>query len=506
MAITLRRQISDSDKDVILHRHGRKDWVTGRDIPENEAVHFDHIEPYARGGVSELNNIAPMSQETNLRKGRLTLAEYKTKLRIQRFFDEGDRQTLGHLLRHLSKTGDVGAFGAALHIEEGSERITLQTDDLKRSDFAIQKCPITGWRYFYATLPVELLDSDDDSTDPNLSLQPRYLIFDKVFGLYRHFLIHPVLQPCIGRIVGQRIRVFDGQHKVAGLIFASRREFECKIYIDADARLLNQTNISAHDAFAQTRFFSSIMVMKLGAQFGRDFEDYKADERVALKSESGFMDWLKAREGEVATTGDLNKRFRAFLYNAVLQDSDNKMSPFISAGNRSSERTPITMDQLERSLLSDFLYRHPVDQDMASEHYKRESEFENMVFLMNEFHDLVLHRWNPQAGKGDHEQLSLNRIIGSKSMQAWSEILRDAVCAKLELHDASDREMPFHRELGQSQRELISWTLRRLVNWQGWQAASSSDIDRHLSDNVSELKRWFKEQGLSTGYLMGATE
>jgi uroporphyrinogen-III synthase len=130
---------------------------------------------------------------------------------------------------------------------------------------------LTKWRYFYATLDVALIDSHDDP-DHSIGLQPRYLIPERVFELFRHFQRHPVLQPSIGRVVSNRIRLFNGQHKVAGLLWAGRRQFECKIYTTCDIRLLNLTNIFAHDAFAQIRFFSSIMVMKLGALFGTDFE------------------------------------------------------------------------------------------------------------------------------------------------------------------------------------------------------------------------------------------
>jgi len=100
---------------------------------------------------------------------------------------------------------------------------------------------------------------------------PRFLIFDKVFELYRHFQRHPVLQPSIGRVNNNRVLFFDGQHKVAALLWTGRREFECKIYLAPDIRLLNETNIAAHDKFSQTRFYASIMVLKLGTEFGLDF-------------------------------------------------------------------------------------------------------------------------------------------------------------------------------------------------------------------------------------------
>ena len=69
MAITLRRQISDEEKKVILARYGRKCFADGHTIPEGDSVHFDHIHAYSEGGESELDNIAPMCEAHNKAKG-----------------------------------------------------------------------------------------------------------------------------------------------------------------------------------------------------------------------------------------------------------------------------------------------------------------------------------------------------------------------------------------------------------------------------------------------------
>ena len=105
-----------------------------------------------------------------------------------------------------------------------------------------------------------------------------------------------MLQPSIGRFYKNKILVFDGQHKIAAMLWGGRKEFELKVYINPETQLLNQTNISAHDTFAQTRFFSSIMVAKLGSQFGKQFEDYKNLDDGSKKTEKGFIDYLKEKE------------------------------------------------------------------------------------------------------------------------------------------------------------------------------------------------------------------
>jgi hypothetical protein len=505
MAITLKRQLTDSEKKEIIERHGRVCFATGHDIPENQPLQFDHIRAFVTQGATEFDNIAPMCEPHNKAKGRLPLEDFRVRLRLDNFFEQGDSLTLKHLLAYLKAAGDISGFGQNIVVTHADSQILIETRDGKKRDYTLYTCPTTGWQYFYATLPVELLDSDDEDNG-KVGLQPRFLIQDKVFQLFRHFQIHPVLQPSIGRLQNGQVLLFDGQHKAAALLWTGRREFECKVYLDPDIRLLNQTNISAHEKFSQTRFYSSIMVIKLGSEFGADFEAYKNLEDDSVKSEAGFMKYLDRDPTQAMTKGDRNKRFRSYLYNSVLEDTENRLAPFISYGNRGTDEKPLTIDMLTRSIFASFLYREPVDDNMATDAYRRDREIANNVALMNMFYDLALGSWNPKAGPNDGNQRNLERLFRSKSIMAWSELLRNAVQGRLELWDEEDKARPFYRELSAGDLERIKKMVERLVNWKLWSSPPNSEIDRIMADNKSEVKDWFKRNGLTAGHLMGANE
>ena len=501
MAITLKRQLTDDEKQQILDMHGRNCWATSHSIPASETVQFDHIRAFVEGGTSEMHNIAPMCEMHNKAKGRLPLEDFRVRLRLLDFFSGGDALTLRDLLLYLKNEGDIEEFGQHVIAEEQGDDINIETPT-KRLEYDLYKSPATGWQYFYATLPVDLLDSDD-ATDHKMGLQPRYLIFDKVFNMYRHFQRHPVLQPSIGRLDDGRILVFDGQHKMAALLWNGQREFECKVYLSPDLRLLNDTNISAHDKFAQTRFYSSIMVLKLGTEFGVDFASYKNLEDGSVKSEAGFMVYM-GRERNLSAA-ERNERFRSYLYNAVLEDETNKAAEFVSKSNRSTDEKPLTIDMLSKSIFSAFMYREPVEDNMATDTYKRDSEVANTVAVMNMLYDLALASWNSKAGPKDDNQRKLNRLFRSKSIMSWSELLKDAVCAKLELYDADERARPFYRDLSPEDLNRVKTVMERLINWKWW-VSPDEEIDRVLADNKKAVKDWFKDHGLTTGYLMGAAE
>ncbi len=502
MAITLKRQISEDEKKRIIERFGRKCYATGHEIPENEEIQYDHIKAFADKGVSEIDNIAPMCKTHNLQKGRLPLEDFRIKLRMNEFFEKGNTLTLKDELLFFKEKGDINKFGETVYFEESDSNINVEINSKKYS-FQLHKCPTTGWKYFYATIPVEVINSDDDE-DEEIGLQPRYLIQDKVFNLYRHFQKHPVIQPSIARVHNNKILVFDGQHKIAAMLWDNRNIFELKIYLNPDAHLLNKTNIAAHDKFAQTRFYSSIMVSKLGSQFGKLFDEYKNSEDDALKSEKGFVDYLKI--SDQLTNGEVNKRFKSFLYSAVLDEEVNKLSRLVSKTNRSSDEYPITMDMLSKSLFSNFLYLTPVEEDLASNKYLREQEINNLVTLFNILDEEILHQWDFTKPKSDLLQIKLKRLIRSKSIMSWSEILKDAIAAKLDIFDADEKAILFYRELNDEDFIKIREIVRRLINWSVWNLPENSDIDRILADNKSEIKKFFREKGLTTGYLMGAPE
>ena len=89
---------------------------------------------------------------------------------------------------------------------------------------------------------------------------------------------------------------------------------------------------------------------------------------------------------------------------------------------------------------------------------------------------------------------------------SWTEILKDAIAAKLDIHDADEKAILFYRELDDKAFDKIRVIIRRLIDWSVWALPENSEIDRILSDNKSEIKNFFRTKGLTTGYLMGAPE
>jgi hypothetical protein len=438
----------------------------------------------------------------NEQKGRLPLEDFRVKLVMDDFFKLGDMLTLKDELKYLKEKKYISTFSEDIFIIDTNDTIMIEFCNSRKS-YKLYNCPITNWKYFFGIFPIDVINSDDDD-EHEVGLQPRYLIKDKVFNLYRHFQLNPVLQPSIARINKNKILVFDGQHKIASLLWNGWKEFALKIYLNPEPQRLNDTNILAHDEFSQTRFYSSIMVAKLGTQFGKKFDNYKSIQDNCKKTEAGFIKYLK--DSEKLTTQKVNEKFRSFLYNSVLDSVNNKVFSLVSKSNRGTTEHPLTIDMLKKSLLSNFIYIYPVEDDLASLHYKRDIEIDNVIMLFNIIFDEGLCKWDENKPESDTTQNKLNRMFRSKSIMAWSELLKDAVSAKLEIMDADEKAMLFYREWTEKDFDKIRNVIRRLFNWNIWSSPINSDIDRILSDNKSEIKRFLKDKGLTAGYLMGAPE
>src|SRR5947209_4993891 len=117
MAITLKRQLSDPEKEAVMKQHGRKCFATGHEIPDGEPLHFDHIKAYSQGGATEVDNIAPMCAQHNKEKGALPLLDFRTKLRLEEFFASGDKLTLKHLLAYLKQKKDIAEYGLPVSVK-----------------------------------------------------------------------------------------------------------------------------------------------------------------------------------------------------------------------------------------------------------------------------------------------------------------------------------------------------------------------------------------------------
>ena len=109
-------------------------------MPDDEALHFDHIRAFADGGVSELDNIAPMCEVHNKAKGTLALQDFRVKLRLP---DEGTLRWAGGLgSRSVVLTGDPDVHdGDVIEKQQAAPAGSMRDDPTPKYRRAVRLLP-----------------------------------------------------------------------------------------------------------------------------------------------------------------------------------------------------------------------------------------------------------------------------------------------------------------------------------------------------------------------------
>lgn len=485
--MTPNRQISNNEKIKILEIHGRNCFVDGVPIPEPETVEFHHIRAFSEGGPSNIDNIAPVCSRHHRTLGTMSLQEYRDKLKLDSFFNDGNQKYLNDLIN-----ARIGSCGEKVVFEIEGDRITLYFNGAPHN-LPLYKCQTTNWQYFYANIPIKYLENDKD-------LQPRALRKNSLWNLYRHFQTNTQLAPSICRIDENRIiRLFDGQHKAAAQIWNGREIIECKVYIGPREIELKETNLEAHGKFRQMSFYSHELMRKYADIFGEDWDQYMETE--GEKSEAGFKGFLINVKGKTKTKA--RTEISLALYNDIVDNPDNKLADFISEKNRTRTQ-PLTFSRLKKTILQYMLFPSPVSDEFESETDFRSEERQNLIKLMNIITEEGLdNRWNPERNDSMHRRTQ--KIFSAGAIRAWTILLKETFNIHLKHYTEEERNRFFYRQISDNDFEYFRGFIKRLFSNKLWDEPDpTGEISARLSkDDANTAKSLFEEKGLTVHWLLG---
>lgn len=482
-----KRQITDAEKQVVLAQHGRRCFVDGAPILEDEGLEFHHIRPYSKHGASTPDNIAPVCKTHHRSIGTMSLQEYRDKLELDRFFEPGEPRYLDDLIQAKHKHA-----AEKLHFEVVGEHISLYFSRGKIT-YPLYQCPISSWRYFYAMIPIEYIWNDSE-------LQPRALRQQALWGLYRHFQLNTQLAPSICRLDDERrLLLFDGQHKAAAQVWSGRKDIECKVYINPDERDLKETNLEAHGKFRQMPFYSHELMRKYAAIFGEDWEHYM-DETEGARSEAGFFAYLLNVKGKTKAQAR-NEILEAF-YNEIVDDPDNKLASFLSEKSRGTSQ-PLTFARLKKSMLSTMLLAPPVQDEFESDTDFRKSERRSLIKLMNIIAEQgLIGKWNPEVNNNLHRRTQ--RIFSAGAVTAWSALLRDVINQHLHHYTDTERQRFFYRLIDEKEFKYFEKFVKRIFSHKLWDDPDPMGqiAARLAKDDATTAKGLFEEKGLTVHWVL----
>lgn len=481
-----RRQLSDHEKQEVLEQHGRRCFIDGEPIPEEQAIEFHHIKPFSLGGRTTLDNIAPVCRRHHRTIGTMSLQEYRDKIELGQFF-EGEPRYLDDAVAHKRKR-----HGETFTYEIRDNTICLYFED-SAYDYPLHNCPTTGWQYFYATLPVQYLKSDRD-------LQPRALRQASMWRLYRHFQTNTQLAPSICRIdESGNLLLFDGQHKAAAQIWAGRTTIEAKVYLHPNARVLKETNLEAHGALRQMTFYSHELMKKYADIFGEDWSEYMETE--GEKSEQGFWNFLVHAKNK--SRAQARNEIALAMYNEIVDDPANTLSGYLSEKHR-GRKQPLSFSRLKKTFLRHMLVPPPVDEEFESDTDFRKEERRNLVKLMNIVAEEGLEgRWAPERADAAHRKAE--RIFSAGAVRAWVILLRDAINQHLRHYTDEQRRRFFYRQIADDEFEYFRQFIRKIFSHKMWDDPDPSGeiVARLAKDDATTARTLFEEKGLTVQWVLG---
>ena len=485
--MALRRQIPEDEKKELLVRHGRKCFVDGAPISEEETPEFHHIKAFSKLGPTSLENIAPVCQKHHRTMGTMTLQEYRDKLDLKRFFEGGDPKYLDDLILYKR-----GRAREKVQSEVKDESISLFAS-IPRRDLPLYECPTTGWKYFYAAIPVEYVSNDSE-------LQPRPLREASLWGLYRHFQTNTQLAPSICRMESDgTLFLFDGQHKAAAQIWAGRSTIECKVYLEPNPTAIKETNLEAHGKLRQMSFYSHELMAKYADIFGEDWTQYMDTE--GEKSERGFFNFLVNTKNK--SKAQARNEILLALYNEVINDPDNKLSGYLSEKHRGRVQ-PLTFARLKKTLLQHMLFPPPVPDEYESDSDFRRDEKRNLVRLMTVIAEEGLEgRWNPERDDTMHKRTE--RVFSAGAVRAWTLLLKDTMNTHLRHYTDDERTRFFYRRVAEAEFEYFRDFVRKLFSHKMWDDPDpTGEITARLfRDDATTAKTLFEEAGITVNWLLG---
>ncbi|MEX2117535.1 MAG: hypothetical protein WEB37_11665 [Bacteroidota bacterium] len=436
----------------------------------------------------------------------MTLSEYRDKLQMEDFFSKfeatGKQVKLNDVLSlkfgvnygyPIEFTFD--AAGMTVDLKYYQDKDKIRPPRLER--YRVFRCPITGMNYFYAVVPARNI-LNDGSEDSDLELQPRPLILDHLWDLYRHLRVNTQLQPSICRVDGTAVLVFDGQHKAAARIWSGSELLEGKIYIKPDLIWLMRTNLVAHDKLKQLRFYSSILADKMAQLYGVNWQRYV--ESSQKKSEKGFCTYIKYSEDKPDEKPE--KQIEAFLMTSILSDSQNEFYQFIAPENKTGKQYAISWDSMNKYFFRYFLTKPPLQVEIDSKDDFRNHEIRNNIRLLNIIaKETLVGKWNPSAANEQHKKAE--RIYRPGAIMAWFPMLRDVIYNKLDLVNPEESKHILFRNISEEKWTVIEQYIRRMFSHVMWMNRDVN-IDVVLGNKKLEVtQRFFAEKGFTTHWILG---
>lgn len=309
-------------------------------------TNIDHIKPLALGGKDDTSNFAITHEHCNKAKQDADLEVAKRLFQLNRIIrtatDKKETPSLKHVL--IENGGSKFEFRYKIDNNE----LIYSFDDtgdcvIRRSEIFTD--PLSKEKTAFISVPLEYLYHDE-------IINPRGINSTISLLIKEFHKPNPQLHLSLARIDGNKIKIFDGQHKAVAQIMLGVKSILVRLFINPDVDRLIETNTIAGSKLKQIAFDKAIVRQLHDTLYSERLRKYQADHLLDEDdfsfSEQNLVDHFKGERGNVKLYIINSQK------NAITRNSENKLQSYINFEGRGTS-LPLSYSTFEKTFLSTFI-------------------------------------------------------------------------------------------------------------------------------------------------------
>ena len=395
-----------------------KCYICQKDIDDDlQETDIDHIIPLVNRGKDDKTNFAITHSSCNRSKSdaNLNIARILHKLKnLQSDVQANENRSAS--LKDLLELEGGAKYTFRYKIEDGEILYSFSengNNNILRSK--VYEDTLSKEKSCFVEIPIEYIYHDDLINPRGINSSISLLVKEFSKG-------NPQLHLSLARIDGDKIKIFDGQHKAVAQILLGARKLLVRLFIDPNIDRLIETNTNAGSSLRQIAFDKSIMRQLNDTLYKETITKYQNDHNLQSDcydfSEEQLVDYFKGNNANI------KKYIIDSIKHNITHSPDNQLRAFIDFEGK-AKQLPISYSAFEKTFLSTFIDSKLILKTNIS--YKndegenpRELEISQLIRLLNIIaEEIYINKFNPEVGVTHIEQ----KIIDKKDTEITEEHL-----------------------------------------------------------------------------------